>query len=699
MRIGPVQRLMRAKTISMTENAPRLLNSFTKSKDVLRTIEPNALRWYICGPTVYDSAHMGHARNYVNFDIVRRVMSDYFGYNVTYVMNVTDIDDKIIIRTHQLRLKEVLARAEALQAENDLVQRAKTILQGKADNLSEVQELHEGLTALVRQKEEIADFCIQDNFSALAKKYEAEFFEDMKSLGVRVPDVITRVSEYVPETVDFIKGVLDNNFAYESGGSVYFDTAAFMSSEGKQYGKLKPSAVGQENLITEGEGALSATGEKRSNSDFVLWKKSKPGEPVWESPWGQGRPGWHVECSAMCSDILGSTVDINCGGVDLAFPHHENQLAQSEAYWDCPQWVNYFLHSGHLHIDGLKMSKSLKNFITIQQALQLYTARQVRLLFLMQLWTDPMELTPQLLDDGSGLKGFTQMEQAVSAEATFAEFFHKVKALIRSGQGDYMRTTKWNQEEKEFHAEFLRLCNSVDNALRDSVDTPTVVKTLLEIVRKTNSYVGSANPMDVRVHLVTTCARYVTKILKILGVSAGDEDIGMGGAGAGDGVNAEEVLGPHLDAWVSFREDLRKLAKSDDFSAKAVLQACDRIRDEKLPELGVKIDDSGSSGVWKLYDPEELRKQTQLESDAKQARVAAALQLQAERDRKASIPANEMFKVGEYEGKFLTYDDEGIPLKDSLGEDVTKNARKKLLKLHKVQSSAHAAWQQRQNAS
>eukprot|EP00190_Bangiopsis_sp_CCMP1999_P001694 CAMPEP_0198732178 /NCGR_PEP_ID=MMETSP1475-20131203/34254_1 /TAXON_ID= ORGANISM="Unidentified sp., Strain CCMP1999" /NCGR_SAMPLE_ID=MMETSP1475 /ASSEMBLY_ACC=CAM_ASM_001111 /LENGTH=683 /DNA_ID=CAMNT_0044495243 /DNA_START=115 /DNA_END=2166 /DNA_ORIENTATION=+ len=682
----------------MAENVPRLLNSFTKNKDALRTIEPNTIKWYICGPTVYDSAHMGHARNYVNFDILRRVMSDYFNYNVTYVMNVTDIDDKIIIRTHVLRLKEVLARAEVLQINNELVQKAQDILRGKADNLPQLQELHEGLTALVREKDRISDFNVQDSFNALANRFEAEFFDDMKNLSVRAPDVITRVSEYVPEVVNFIKGIIDNGFAYESGGSVYFDTNTFMSSEGKQYGKLKPSAVGQQNLIAEGEGALSATGEKRSNSDFVLWKKSKPGEPVWESPWGLGRPGWHVECSAMCSDILGSRVDFNCGGVDLAFPHHDNQLAQSEAYWDCPQWVNYFLHSGHLHIDGRKMSKSLKNFITIQQALQVYTARQIRLLFLLQLWSDPMDLTPQLRDDGNGLKSFTQMEQAVSAEATFTEFFHKVKGLMRSNQGDYSRETKWNQAEKDLHSEFQRLCAAVDSALRDSVDTPTSVKALLEIVRKVNSYVGSVETEDVRIHLVTTCARYVTRILKVLGVSATDDEVGMGGSGASDGVSAEEILAPHLDAWIGFREELRKMAKSNDFSAKAVLQACDKIRDEKLPQLGVKIDDSGASGVWKLYDPEELRKQTQLENDAKQARVAAAAQLQAERDRKGSIPPDQMFKLGEYEGKFSKYDDEGIPLSDASGEELTKNARKKLLKLHKVQSSAHAAWQQRQKA-
>ena len=204
-------------------------------------------------------------------------------------------------------------------------------------------------------------------FLALTKHWECEFFRDMEALGVRPPDVVTRVSEFVPNIVAFTKQIVHKGYAYETEGSVYFDTQAFHANPGHFYAKLEPWSASNAQLINEGEGDISqCLGRKKAPADFALWKKSKPGEPTWDSPWSQGRPGWHIECSVMASDILGSQLDIHSGGVDLAFPHHDNELAQAEACFDHPQWVNYFLHSGHLHIEGQKMSKSLKNFITIK---------------------------------------------------------------------------------------------------------------------------------------------------------------------------------------------------------------------------------------------------------------------------------------------------------------------------------------------
>jgi cysteinyl-tRNA synthetase len=181
-----------------------------------------------------------------------------------------------------------------------------------------------------------------------------------------------------------VQVILDHELAYVANNSVYFDTKAFRDA-GHTYGKLNPWAVGSSELASESESNFETT-EKRSSCDFALWKKSKEGEPAWNSPWGMGRPGWHIECSAMASDILGDCMDIHSGGHDLQFPHHDNELAQAEAYFNSSQWVKYFFHSGHLSIDGLKMSKSLKNFITIKEALQKYTSRQLRMLFVIHAW-------------------------------------------------------------------------------------------------------------------------------------------------------------------------------------------------------------------------------------------------------------------------------------------------------------------------
>eukprot|EP00798_Chlamydomonas_sp_ICE-L_P018385 gene18385-biopygen27313 len=499
-----------------------------------------SLSWYTCGPTVYDVSHMGHARNYVTFDIIRRVLEDYFGYNILYVMNVTDVDDKIILRARRnyllakykegkhtdaevkafiekavqnsfakqsvelaeagasvvkafaekavqnsfakqsAKLAEAkalvvkafaekavqnsfakqsakLAEAEALvvaaKEEQEAaaadkkggLQRQLNELEGAIKNEAhKLSQIQTALSALGQAGDSATIYAVASDFvaeeldreqgksvtdssifRAHAAKYEAEFTQDMDSLGVRRPDaeftqdmdslgvrrpdVLTRVSEYMDEIVDYVKymdeivdyvkKIVDNGMAYESNGSVYFDTTNFRACGhnygklrpracGHTYGKLKPWAVGSSALAAEGESNFE-TSEKRSNTDFALWKASKPGEPFWESPWGQGRPGWHIECSAMASTLIGSRMDIHTGGDDLRFPHHDNELAQAEAFYHnegCHQWVNYFLHSGHLEIEGLKMSKSLKNFITIREALKSFSARQLRLLFVLQPW-------------------------------------------------------------------------------------------------------------------------------------------------------------------------------------------------------------------------------------------------------------------------------------------------------------------------
>jgi len=239
-------------------------------------------------------------------------MTDYFGFNVKLCMNITDVDDKIIMRANERNI----------------------------------------------------------SFSEISRAMETEFFKDCEALNIRLPTVITRVSEYIPEIVSFIEGIIKNGFAYESNGSVYFNVIKYSNTEGHTYAKLEPTSFGNMELLKEGEGALTAetaVSEKQNLQDFALWKKAKENEPSWDSPWGKGRPGWHIECSAMAGAVFKEyPIDIHSGGIDLKFPHHDNEIAQSEAYYCCDNWINHFWHTGHLHIAGKKMSKSLKNFTTIK---------------------------------------------------------------------------------------------------------------------------------------------------------------------------------------------------------------------------------------------------------------------------------------------------------------------------------------------
>ena len=253
---------------------------------------------------------------------------------------------------------------------------------------------------------------IFDSIPALHDKREINsliYFS--QALGVRPADVLTRVSEYIPEVVEYVEKIIANGYGYVApSGSVYFDTLAFNEKKDHFYAKLEPGKfeMNEQNLklLAEGEGSLAGDtkGEKRNPQDFALWKSSKPGEPIWKSPWGEGRPGWHIECSAMSSAVLGQSLDIHSGGVDLKFPHHDNEIAQAEAYYDSDCWVHYFLHPGHLHINGLKMSKSLKNFITIREAFQgkgefpPITPRQMRIMFLLAKWDSVMDFSGSSLE-------------------------------------------------------------------------------------------------------------------------------------------------------------------------------------------------------------------------------------------------------------------------------------------------------------
>ncbi|RLE52333.1 MAG: cysteine--tRNA ligase, partial [Candidatus Methanomethylicota archaeon] len=285
----------------------QVYNTLTRKKEIFKPLDPNIVKIYVCGPTVYDKTHIGHARTYVTFDVIRRYL-EFKGFNVFYVVNITDIEDKII---------------------------AKSLKTGKS-------------------------------WKEVADEYTADFFKAVDALNIKRAHIYPRVSEHIEDIIHFIEKLIEKGHAYEAEGNVYFDVDSF-----SDYGKL--SNISRDQLKPQEEGP-----GKKNPYDFALWKKAKPGEPYWQSPWGPGRPGWHIECSVMSSKYLGAQFDIHGGGQDLIFPHHENEIAQSEAYFGVNPWVKYWLHTGMLIMGTEKMSKSIGNVITVEEILKSYKPMEVR---------------------------------------------------------------------------------------------------------------------------------------------------------------------------------------------------------------------------------------------------------------------------------------------------------------------------------
>ena len=311
-----------------------ITNSLTRTKEEFIPLTPGQVRMYVCGMTVYDLCHLGHARVFVVFDMVTRWLRAS-GYRVEYVRNITDIDDKIIKRA--------------------------------ADNGETPAEL--------------------------TGRFIAAMHEDERALGVLPPDHEPRATEYVAQMLALIGQLIQNGLAYPvPNGDVYYSVRAF-----PEYGRLSGKSLDE---LRAGE-RVGVDPSKRDPMDFVLWKAAKPGEPAWESPWGPGRPGWHIECSAMSADLLGKHFDIHGGGQDLQFPHHENEIAQSEGAHGC-KFVNYWMHNGFVRVDNEKMSKSLGNFFTIREVLEKYDAEVVRFFILRAHYRSPLNYSDAHLDDAKG---------------------------------------------------------------------------------------------------------------------------------------------------------------------------------------------------------------------------------------------------------------------------------------------------------
>ena len=307
----------------------KLYNTLTGKKEKFVPLKPGKVKMYACGPTVYDYFHIGNARTFIIFDALRKYL-EYRGYDVTFVQNFTDVDDKIINKSKE-----------------------------------------EGIPP-----------------KDISKKFIQAYFDDAKTLGIEKADIHPKVTENIDEIIEFIKELIDKGYAYESEGDVYFDVSKY-----EDYGKLS-----KQNLEELQSGARVEIGEQKRNPlDFVLWKAAKPDEPSWESPWGAGRPGWHIECSAMARRYLGETIDIHGGGGDLIFPHHENEIAQSEARSGKP-FANYWLHVGYLNIDNKKMSKSLGNFFTPREIAKEFDLENFRFLILSAHYRNPVNFSKELLE-------------------------------------------------------------------------------------------------------------------------------------------------------------------------------------------------------------------------------------------------------------------------------------------------------------
>jgi cysteinyl-tRNA synthetase len=381
----------------------KIYNTLTGKKEDFLPVEKGKVKMYACGITAYDLCHIGHARSAIVFDVMRRYLA-YRGFQVTFVKNFTDIDDKIINRSKQ-------------------------------ENIS---------------------------WDEVARKYIGEYYKDMEMLGVGRSDLEPKATEYIGEIVAIVKGLIDKGYAYPVDGDVYFAVEKFSG-----YGKLSKREL--EDMMA---GARVEVDERKRNPmDFALWKSSKEGEPRWESPWGPGRPGWHIECTAMSLKLLGDTFDIHGGGADLIFPHHENEIAQSEAYTGKP-FVKYWVHNGFITVDKEKMSKSLGNFFTIKEILARFDAEVVRFFLLSTHYRSPIEFSD---------------EQLREAEASIDRYYTTVLRIRDFLSQEGMRE-KTGADEKALEEMLAKFPDRFRDAMDDDFNTALAIGNIFELIRLLNKY-------------------------------------------------------------------------------------------------------------------------------------------------------------------------------------------------------------------
>ncbi|MFC2149486.1 cysteine--tRNA ligase [Candidatus Auribacterota bacterium] len=405
----------------------KIYNTLTRKKELFTPVKEGHAGMYVCGVTVYDECHLGHARAYVSFDVIKRYL-EYKGYKVKYVRNVTDVDDKIIDKARKLK---------------------------KADLVSAAEEVTE--------------------------KYFGSFKADMSKLNISEPDVEPRATGHIKEIIGIVSSLIDKGYAYALDGDVYYEVAKF-----KDYGKLSGRSL--EDMMAGAR--VEVNQNKRSAMDFALWKKAKEGEPYWDSPWGKGRPGWHIECSAMSTKYLGQPFDIHGGGQDLIFPHHENEIAQSEACFD-KEFVKYWMHNGFVTINSEKMSKSLGNFFALKDIFKKYDGNVVRFFLLTKHYRSPIDFTEEDLVEAK--KNIERIENCMGR--------------VRELAGDTGDGSKEGPAGTGAAAEF-------EAAMDDDFNTAKALAVVFDIVNEINNILDSGKDIDKAKGLIAD----LRMILNVLGM-------------------------------------------------------------------------------------------------------------------------------------------------------------------------------------
>lgn len=460
----------------------KILNTLTRRKEEFVPINEGKVGIYVCGPTVYDYIHIGNARPMIVFDTLRRYL-EYKGYDVNYVSNFTDVDDKIIKRANE-----------------------------------------EGVDA-----------------SVISERYIAEVKKDMAALNVREATTHPKATEEIPDMIEMVKTLIEKGYAYEVNGTVYFRTRKF-----KDYGKLSKKNIddlrsGNRDLL------VSGVDEKEDPLDFVLWKPKKEGEPSWPSPWGDGRPGWHLECSVMSKKYIGDVIDIHAGGEDLVFPHHENEIAQSEAA-NGTEFARYWMHNGFLKINNEKMSKSLGNFFTVREIAEKYPLQVIRFFMLSAHYRSPLNFSADLVE--ASKNGLERILTAVD----------RLKSISGTeGEVDKAVADEMDAFVKKYEA-----------AMDDDLNTADAISVIFELVKYANVNVTEEST-KATVELVLNT---VTKLCDILGIITEKK---------------KEILDSDIEALIEERQDARK--------AKNFARA-DEIRDQ-LSDMGIILEDTREGVKWK----------------------------------------------------------------------------------------------------